>query len=246
MRNPLYKNIYEFYSNIHPSIRVNRIMRDLPGKVLIGGIMRLGMRAEIEQDIETMNGFSNCIRYREAGNYRNKKESLIKNPVLKVLKFDSSEGVEYFLSFETDEEKPILYSFLILRLSINSGKNNYGDVVFPELLETALIRELHTYGKVTPCKENIHLYDGQNKIFFSQGQQVQHMGYGKMLINKAEEIAINNNFEKIAVIAGVGVRNYYRKLGYNHDTIKGCYQVKFLKKNIDKKLFINYKLTIII
>ena len=69
-------------------------------------------------------------------------------------------------------------------------------IVFPELLETALIRELHTYGKVSPCKENIHLYDGQNKIFFSQGQQVQHMGYGKMLINKAEEIAINNNFKK--------------------------------------------------
>ena len=30
----------------------------------------------------------------------------------------------------------------------------------------------------------------------------------------AEKIAIQNNKKKICVISGVGVRNYYRKLGY--------------------------------
>ena len=43
----------------------------------------------------------------------------------------------------------------------------------------------------------------------------QHKGYGKNLILKAEEIAKLNGFNKIAIIAGTGVRNYYKKFGYN-------------------------------
>jgi hypothetical protein len=48
----------------------------------------------------------------------------------------------------------------------------------------------------------------------------QHKGYGKKLLQKAEEIAF---------IAGVGVRNYYRKQGYVHDTSNGCFQLKHLE-----------------
>ena len=58
----------------------------------------------------------------------------------------------------------------------------------------------------------------------------QHKGYGKKLLQKAEEIAIKNGYQKIAVIAGVGVRNYYRKQGYIHDTSNGCYQLKYLQQ----------------
>jgi hypothetical protein len=32
----------------------------------------------------------------------------------------------------------------------------------------------------------------------------------------------------VAVIAGVGVREYYRKLGYTEDSKVGCYQIKHL------------------
>ena len=35
----------------------------------------------------------------------------------------------------------------------------------------------------------------------------QHKGYGKKLLQKAEEIAIKNGYQQIAVIAGIGVRN---------------------------------------
>ena len=72
----------------------------------------------------------------------------------------------------------------------------------------------------------------------SQNNQVQHKGYGKQLLVIAEEIAFNNNFNRIAVIAGVGVREYYRKQGYINDTKEGCYQYKFLtteKFNYRKK-----------
>lgn len=42
---------------------------------------------------------------------------------------------------------------------------------------------------------------------------------------EAEKIAKENNFEKIAVISGVGARGYYRKLGYR---LKDSYMVKSL------------------
>ena len=42
----------------------------------------------------------------------------------------------------------------------------------------------------------------------------QHRGFGKRLIAKAEAIAKENRFKKIAIISGVGVRDYYRKQGY--------------------------------
>jgi histone acetyltransferase (RNA polymerase elongator complex component) len=57
----------------------------------------------------------------------------------------------------------------------------------------------------------------------------QHKGYGKKLLQKAEEIAFNNGYKKIAVIAGVGVRNYYRKQGYVYDTSNGCFQLKYIE-----------------
>ena len=51
----------------------------------------------------------------------------------------------------------------------------------------------------------------------------QHKGLGKKLMAQAEKIAKKNNYKKIAVIAGIGVREYYRKLGYK---LKNSYMIK--------------------
>ena len=243
LENPLYKNILTFYTQIHPSIRTNRIIRDLPSKVLLGGTMRLGMRSEIERDIDTLGLVATCIRSREIGNHKNVNLNL-KEPELKVLEFESSGGREYFLSYEhiypdSNGNRSILFSFLRLRLSKNAGCTDKGKVIFPDLCNTALVRELHTYGPVTPCKENQGLYTSDGPIGpkisnllmrSSTGLDIsQHKGYGKKLLQKAEEIAFNNGYKKIAVIAGVGVRNYYRKQGYVHDTSNGCFQLKHLE-----------------
>lgn len=72
----------------------------------------------------------------------------------------------------------------------------------------ALIRELHVYGELVPV--------GGDK-------KVQHAGLGKMLMKEAEKIARAAGFKKIAVISGVGVREYYRKLGYK---LENSYMVK--------------------
>ena len=50
--------------------------------------------------------------------------------------------------------------------------------------------------------------------------------FGKKLMKKAEEIALENDFEKIVVISGIGVKNYYKKLGYHKE---GTFMVKRLK-----------------
>jgi histone acetyltransferase (RNA polymerase elongator complex component) len=130
-----------------------------------------------------------------------------------------------------NSDKSIIYGFCRLRLTDYAGicrdykKNKLGGtkivssknvVAFPELLNCALIRELHVYGSMNP------VYNSENK-------NIQHRGIGKRLLKKAEEIAIQNNFRKIAVISGVGVRNYYRKFGYN---LINTFMIKELNQDI--------------
>lgn len=243
LANPLYNNILTFYSSIHPSIRVNRIIRDIPTNEICGGTTQNGMRSEIDRDMEYLNLTSNDIRYREAGSYKfNNKIDYNKEPIYNLVKFESSGATEYFLSFESDKPENILFSFLRLRLSTNSGKTHTGKIIFPELVNCALIRELHTYGKIQPCKENYKYYKN-NPLLFEEftNNKSQHKGLGKKLLKKAEEIALNNGYNKIAVIAGVGVREYYRNNGYTLDSTDGCYQIKILdnNNNNNNKLYVN-------
>jgi elongator complex protein 3 len=128
-----------------------------------------------------------CIRCREI------KGNVIENAELEIMEYEASGGTEYFISFESDE---YLVGFIRLRLNIDNSK------LLPILENTALIRELHVYSTLS------HVGNNDN-------HSLQHKGYGKRLIEKAEEIAKLNGFSKIAIIAGTGVRNYYRKFGYN-------------------------------
>ncbi len=71
--------------------------------------------------------------------------------------------------------------------------------------ETATIRELHTFGE---------------EVGLSKSGNSQHRGFGKKLILAAEKITKKTGFEKLRIISGVGVREYYRKLGYQLDKEK--------------------------
>ncbi len=81
----------------------------------------------------------------------------------------------------------------------------------PELKTAALLRELHTYGQLVRVGAK------------SKDKKVQHEGFGKKLMREAEEIAKKNGYKKMAVISGIGVREYYKKLGYEPE---GTYMVK--------------------
>ena len=249
MQNQLYKNISEFLKVIHPSIRINRIIRDIPSEYIMGGTSDSGMRSQLEHDLDYIGTKCMCIRCREVQYYQNKKKHIGK-PKINILPYIASDALEFFISIESDTgdtenmtlnesyRNKVIHSFLRLRLSNTVGKiidikTKKEEIVFPELVKTALIRELHTYGQVQNVNSLNHTSNSS-----------QHKGYGKQLMKIAEYIAYEFGYRRIGVIAGVGVREYYHKLGYLDEGI-GNYQIKTIINkpitNLDgfNKLFID-------
>ncbi len=194
-----------------PYIRIKRALRDLPIPLVIAGPTWGDMRARIQQEIEELDNIScRCIRCREIGLYLHKYPDTFQiGEIQQVIRsYDASGGIEHFLSYEDENE--ILVGFLRLRYPSD-------DIFIETLKESAIIRELHVYGSSLPLvtpKINPKLFDSY-----------QHKGYGKKLLNWAEKMSIDAGFNKLAVISGVGVREYYRKFGYH---LEDPYMVKTL------------------
>ena len=185
-----------------PWVRLPRVIRDIPVEYIQGGCKQPSMRQDINNDFIKEHFTSNDIRVREIGRnpeYQNKK------PKLCIRKYMGGTGVEYFISYESIDNKA-LYGFLRLRITNNDEKK-----IFKCLKNKSLVRELHVYGNVTPVGGEI--------------KDAQHKGLGKKLLNIAEHISIINGKEGISVISGIGVMGYYTKLGYK---IKETYMVKYL------------------
>ena len=78
---------------------------------------------------------------------------------------------------------------------------------FVSVEKQAIIRELHVYGQALELGDESSL-------------SVQHKGLGKWLLSEAEKIIKKNKIKELKIISGVGVREYYRKLGYKLDKEK--------------------------
>lgn len=176
---------------VYPWIRINRVFRDFPTKEIMGGSKMTHMRDVVLRQMDKQNLKCNCLRCREV-KFQNYNPNDMK---FKINSFEGSYGTEYFLSY-TSKDEHILYGYL--RLRINSS--NHG--VLPILHDTALIRELHVLGMQVSVNNT---QNNQNRT--------QHKNLGTKLMRNAELIGLMYN-KKIAVISGVGVRNYYRKKGY--------------------------------
>jgi len=124
---------------------------------------------------------------------------------------------ERTLVADEDEDNATLYGLLRLRFNDN---DNAPESVFPELSGCALIRELHVYGTLVAAGRA----DSQKG---NEDDRPQHIGIGRTLMGTAELIAAAHGQRRISVIAGVGVRNYYRRLGYSLQG-KGQYLIKEL------------------
>lgn len=144
-------------------------------------------------------------RSREVRNKKEKTEVL--NLVVRA--YESSVGQEYFISYE--DELGYLYGFTRLLLPKFEERIDVAGLG----LETALIRELHVYGSLQSLQTQ-----EENR------QKVQHSGLGRQLLETAEKLAKKSDFSKLSVISGVGVREYYRKQGYE---LEETYMVKVLK-----------------
>src|SRR3989339_1654027 len=181
------KLISEIKQIIPPYVRISRLIRDIPESSIAAGPNISNLR----QIIQNKGVECHCIRCREIrGNYTAKDDI-----ILRRIDYNASGGKEIFLEYVSPDHKK-LYSLLRLRI-INFPRLSLGN-----FKHTAIIREVHTYGKLLNLKSR-------------DKKSPQHAGLGKKLIKEAEKIArVEFGCQNISVIAGIGVREYYRKLGY--------------------------------
>jgi ELP3 family radical SAM enzyme/protein acetyltransferase len=197
---------------IFPWIRLNRIIRDIPNDYALRKDYYSNIRQDVTEIIHNDGWYCSCIRCREVKNGMVNEATLI----LKVRCYRASRGDEYFISFESNDSK-ILYGFVRLRLTRYPAEH-----VFPELVDCAMIRELHVYGQL---KVVLKQTTQRNDI---RALSIQHRGFGKKLMKKAETIAKNEGFHKMSVISGEGTREYYRRLGYYDAEGEGKFMIKKL------------------
>ena len=194
--------------------RLQRIQRDIPADQILAGIKKSNIRQEAEKLLHARGEKCRCIRCREVGhNILKGNPPAPENIQLLVEKYECCGGLEYFISFE-DLKSDVLIGFIRLRFPNSPHRS--------ELKNAAVIRELHVYGSLTPIGETSETLSAP---LADNNRSWQHRGYGKELIQKAEEIAADGGYGYISIISGIGVREYYRKYGYEFD---GVYMTKKL------------------
>lgn len=195
--------IAEMKRAVPPYVRIERVYRDVPSHDIIDGSEQINFRELVQKRMRERGWECRCIRCREV---RDKLKT--QNSKLFIDDYSASNGKEYFLSYESPDRK-ILYAFARLRFPSNDTKRQ-----LPPLKNTAIIRELHTYGQLVPITD-------------TETSATQHKGLGRKILQKAEEIAKDAGYDTLAVISGVGVRGYYEKRGYTTDKKWGYLVKKF-------------------
>ena len=192
----LIKLLIEFKKQVPRYCRIMRVMREIPPDYLVAGTIRIDLRKVVHDEMEKQGLRCKCIRCREIGFALLKKKKINKKLRLNKVTYKASKGKEFFI--EIINEDDIIFGLIRLRIPNNKKE--------------LLVRELHVYG---PAIE----------IGKREKGKTQHTGLGKQLMNEAEKIASKYGCKKIKVISGVGVRPYYRRLGY---ILEEPYMVKYL------------------
>ena len=186
-------------------VRTMRIQRDIPSTLIEAGVQKSNLGELVYNKLDEKNISCQCIRCREIGHKKTKENYTLDDFKLFKESYMACGGEETFISIEDKNEESIA-GFLRFRIP---SENTFR----PEITDkTALIRELHVYGNM------IQIGDKNPSIG-------QHTGFGERLLMEAENLAVDNGKDEIAIISGIGTRNYYRKFGYER---KGPYMAKKL------------------
>ncbi|HAM96637.1 TPA: hypothetical protein DCP76_02465 [Patescibacteria group bacterium] len=173
--------------------RLSRIIRDIPSEEIVAGNKKTNLRQIAEELIEKKGKRMNDIRSREIKNESVSWDDL----VLETIRYDTSSGKEFFLSYRTKDTDKICG---FLRLSIPEKKYRENNFV-EELRDSSIIREVHVYGRVM-------------SLDIDSSGESQHLGLGKRLIQEAEVITKRERIQRISVISAIGTREYYKKRGF--------------------------------
>ncbi|WP_096389400.1 tRNA uridine(34) 5-carboxymethylaminomethyl modification radical SAM/GNAT enzyme Elp3 [Halopenitus persicus] len=202
--------IAEIMGEIPEYTRLQRVQRDIPADFIDAGVWKSNLRQLAEQRAAEKGIEIRDVRSREVGmNDADPDPDAIE---LSVSTYEVAGGTEHFIAFE-DPVRDLLVGFCRLRFpSYAAGQpgtpGTETDPVRRELADAAIVRELHVYGSEAAIGEDAG----------AGGSDWQHKGYGRRLIEHAEELARDAGFPKVAVISGIGARQYYRdKLGYHQD-----------------------------
>ena len=179
-------------AELPPWVRIHRIQRDIPARLIAAGVRSSNLRQLALERLARRGQRCRCLRCREVG----------RGPTPPADSFDlvrrsyeAAGGTEEFLSFEEPETDRVA-GYLRLRFpSERTGERGAPGV--------AIVRELKVLG---PEIDVGHAAAGP--------EQFQHRGFGRRLLEAAEESARAHGFDDLLVTSAVGTREYYRRRGY--------------------------------
>jgi len=188
---------------IPPWVRVMRVQRDIPARLILAGVKKSDVRELIQTRLKAQGSQCQCIRCREVG-HRLATDHIKPNlEEVRILtqRYEASQGKEFFISAE-DVENNILLGYL--RLRVPSTKAHRPEVT---VLPSAIVRELHVYGPLVPVGKH-------------SATAWQHKGFGQILLKEAERLAgMELGLKKLLVISALGTRRYYMRFGYERDGV---------------------------
>jgi elongator complex protein 3 len=179
-------------------VRIQRMQRDIPLHQIEAGLDKGNLRELVHKKMQSDGLRNPTIRFREIGHFTMRSKQMVDVDSIQSIRRDyiASDGKELFLSYEIPDLDVIL-AFLRLRLPSSDAHR-------PEISEESctLIRELRVYGPVVEIGER-------------DPQAWQHLGLGEKLIIEAERISRDElGVDRILVNSGIGVKEYYRNLGF--------------------------------
>ncbi|MGD0027628.1 MAG: tRNA uridine(34) 5-carboxymethylaminomethyl modification radical SAM/GNAT enzyme Elp3 [Candidatus Bathyarchaeia archaeon] len=202
--------IAEIKKTVPRWIRIMRVQRDIPARLIVAGVKRSDLREVIHQKLTEQGLRCKCIRCREVGHSMASEGTKVNPKDIKLLttRYQASKGEEIFISAE-DPRNDLLIGYLRLRVPSQEAHR-------PEIKTEpcSIVRELHVYGPLVPVGKHV-------------GEAWQHKGYGSMLLIEAERITREDyNLKKTLVISALGTKQYYMRFGYRYD---GAYMSKTLE-----------------
>jgi elongator complex protein 3 len=178
---------------VPPYVRINRLMRDISAPEIVAGVTKSNLRQVVQRRLHEAGTPCRCIRCREVRAHPVDPSTLR----LEALSYPTDHSHEVFLSAVTPDNR--LAGFL--RLSLPKQPAHIA-----EIDGQAIIRQVQVYGLAVAL-------DGLVPSA-QPGSRAQHQGIGRHLIEEAQARAREEGFSRLAVIAAVGTRPYYRMLGF--------------------------------
>ncbi len=195
-----------------PYTRISRMIRDFSSGDIVDGNKKVNLREVVEAQADCLAAQNDTpiqeIRHRELAGAQTEIGELS----LIDYEYETSNTHEHFLQWVTPENRIAGFLRLSLPCQHEVEKLQETESAFPIEAGQAMIREVHVYGKVA----QLH----------GEGQNAQHRGLGKALVERACEIALDAGYRSINVISAIGTRGYYARLGFEQ---AGLYQQRTLR-----------------